>query len=313
MNAWIKRGLHTALLTGGLLAFGAGVASADANDIEVTAPVDLSGTAVAVLGDATAVGSAGSPGARSEGNGGVLDADVPVVVDGVAVAVLGDATAVGGSGSAGAPDGGTGSVVDVDVPVGVDGVDGVAVAVLGDATAVESTDSSGEPAGGDGWVVDAHVPVTACGTAIGVLGDAGAGCTTGGGTSGGSDADAPQVGGEAPETSGGTGAGIPSDSGAGCTASSTSGVVGAPTLSGPRPASDPAGDAAMGGGSGHVPAGPPASVDCWSAPLAAAPRAAGDWSSTEYGSRLPVLTGLLGLAAGLALTPVVRRRGSPVR
>ncbi|HEX2074004.1 MAG TPA: hypothetical protein VHF92_09480 [Geodermatophilus sp.] len=52
MNRWVKRGLQTALLTGGLLAAGAGVASADENDI--TADV-LGATTTVPVQDGTVV------------------------------------------------------------------------------------------------------------------------------------------------------------------------------------------------------------------------------------------------------------------
>ena len=49
MNVWMKRGLQTALLTGGLLAVGSGIASAD-DGIDVAVPVSVTDNALAVLG-----------------------------------------------------------------------------------------------------------------------------------------------------------------------------------------------------------------------------------------------------------------------
>ncbi len=114
MNTWIKRGLHTALLTGGLLALGAGVATADGNSIEVTAPVTVCGTGIGVLGDVTVgcttAGGASGAMCGASGVGSVVDLTAPLTVGGPAVAVLGDATAAGSSGTAGGSGGG-GSVV----------------------------------------------------------------------------------------------------------------------------------------------------------------------------------------------------------
>ena len=137
MNVWIKRGLRTALLSGGLLALGAGVASADENSIEVTAPATVCGTGIGVLGEATA--SCTTPGGASAGSGGagsVVEVTAPVNVCGTGIGVLGDATASCTT-SAGASAG----------------------------------------SGGAGSVVEVTAPLTACGTGIGVLDEASATCT----------------------------------------------------------------------------------------------------------------------------------------
>ncbi len=182
MNVWMKRGLQTALLTGGLLALGTGVAAADDSTLGVSVEV----------GDGSVSGT--------NGGGSVVDADAPVTVCGTAVAVLGDATAgcgapAGGGSGTGSSDGG-GSRIDADAPVTVSST---AVGLLGDATAGsgapagggsgtggsdgENSDSGGSDSGGSdsggsatgGPVVDADTPVTVSGTAVGVLGDAAAG------------------------------------------------------------------------------------------------------------------------------------------
>ena len=140
----------TALLTGGLLACGAGVASADDSSIDLTAPVAVSGTSVAVLGDAAATGTTGTAGG-SGGDGSTVDVDAPVTVCGTAVGALGDASArcttaggtAGGSGS-------DGSTVDADAPVTACGT---GAGVLADASAgcsgPTSTSRAGTPAGSE--------------------------------------------------------------------------------------------------------------------------------------------------------------------
>ncbi len=145
MNVWIKRGLQTALFTGGLLALGTGVATADDDSIGVTAPVTVSGTSVAVLGDATATGSTGTAGG-SGGAGSVVDVDAPVIVCGTAVGVLREATATCGTTAGGTSGGsaGDGSVVDVDAPA--TGC-GTGVTVLGDASQGCSTPGATAEAG----------------------------------------------------------------------------------------------------------------------------------------------------------------------
>ena len=60
MQTWAKRGIQTALVTGGLLMLGTGIASADENvnpdtpagplDLYASIPVDISGNALGTLG-----------------------------------------------------------------------------------------------------------------------------------------------------------------------------------------------------------------------------------------------------------------------
>jgi len=58
MNHWMKRGLQAAVLIGGFWVIGAGIASAETSSpatdtglqASVTAPVDVSGNAVSILG-----------------------------------------------------------------------------------------------------------------------------------------------------------------------------------------------------------------------------------------------------------------------
>ena len=141
MHVGIKRGLETALLTGGLLGLWTGMASADDSSIDVDVPVTVSGTSVAVLGDATAAGGRGSAG--GSGGDGVVEVGAPVTVCGTGVGVVGDATA--GCGTAGGGSGGTGGdgVVEVGAPVTVCGT---GVGVSGNATAVCGTAAPATPA-----------------------------------------------------------------------------------------------------------------------------------------------------------------------
>ncbi|MGW6130409.1 hypothetical protein ACWFNE_10320 [Cellulomonas sp. NPDC055163] len=264
MHTYVRRALQTALVSGGLLAAGAVAAQATPHDgalgvdvvvgsttqplvalsvglggeptaaaggaplvaAPVTVPVDVSGVAVAVLGDANVASAAPAGGqAAAVPEAPVASPEalvaapvtVPVDVSGVAVAVLGDATVgsaapAGGAGAGGAasdpvmapevPVPAPGSLVSAPVEVPVD-VSGVAVAVLGDASVTSAgpaggDEVSGGPAEGDGSgaagpipgvvSVPVTVPVDVSGVALGVLGDAD---VTQGRTDGGTDASVP--------------------------------------------------------------------------------------------------------------------------
>src|SRR6478609_9193472 len=178
MHRNMRRAVHTALLTGGLVVAGAVSAYATDDDgllsgLGIEAPVDVSvdvtGLAAGVLGDAStttapagpeataptaAVGGGSSEGVAS-GTAVAAPVSIPVDIDGVALGVLGDATttATGTTPTTGttAPtatvesgdtDGiatGTGIAAPVSIPVDIDGV---ALGVLGDAT----TTATGDPA-----------------------------------------------------------------------------------------------------------------------------------------------------------------------
>jgi hypothetical protein len=186
MNVWMKRGLRTALLTGGLLAAGSGIASAD-DRIDVAVPVTVTDNALAVLG--TSPGTTApeitlpAVDALARVDLGPATVAVPVTVGGNSADVAGVDVAqpaaapppAGGNGPAAGGNGlGTGgSAVDADVPVTVTGN---AVAVLGEAAA---RGSSGDPsgAGGSASVADIDVPVTVSCTDVAVLGDATTTCT----------------------------------------------------------------------------------------------------------------------------------------
>ncbi|GEL47687.1 hypothetical protein CHO01_28030 [Cellulomonas hominis] len=169
MHTAVRRAIHTALLTGGLVVAGSVAAHAAEDDgllaglgiqAPVDVPVEVSGLAAGLLGDATVTGAGGAPadpapaptasvpggsaGGAVSGTEVAAPVHVPVDVSAVAVGVLGDA-AVAGSGTpapAAAPsatveqgDGeGLASGTAVAVPVGVPvTVDSVALGVLGDA------------------------------------------------------------------------------------------------------------------------------------------------------------------------------------
>ncbi|RZU32504.1 hypothetical protein [Blastococcus saxobsidens] len=188
MNVWMKRGLQTALFTGGLLAAGTGLASADETAVAVTAPVTVTDNTLALLGTAP-----GSTPAEIElpAIGGTVAADVGGVSVAVPITIGGNAADAGGldvaqPSAAPASGGSAGSAVDADVPVTVTGN---AVAVLGSATAAGAPPADGGAAaqpGGDASLVGVDVPVLVCGNAVAVLGDAGASCTAPAPVAGGS-------------------------------------------------------------------------------------------------------------------------------
>src|SRR6478736_1586554 len=178
MHRNMRRAVHTALLTGGLVVAGAVSAYATDDDgllsgLGIEAPVDVSvdvtGLAAGVLGDAStttapagpeataptaAVGGGSSEGVAS-GTAVAAPVSIPVDIDGVALGVLGDATTTGtgttpttgttaptATVESGDTDGiatGTGIAAPVSIPVDIDGV---ALGVLGDAT----TTATGDPA-----------------------------------------------------------------------------------------------------------------------------------------------------------------------
>jgi hypothetical protein len=186
MNVWMKRGLQTALLTGGLLAVGSGIASAD-ESIDVTVPVTVTDNAVAVLG--TSPGTT-APEITLPAVDGDVRADLGAATVSVPVTVAGNradaagvdvaqptaepvAEPVAEPAAEPAPTGSDTPAVDVDVPVTGTGN---AVAVLGEATASGTAPAQGPDGGAS--IADVDVPVTVCGTGIAVLGDATATCTT---------------------------------------------------------------------------------------------------------------------------------------
>jgi hypothetical protein len=224
MNVWMKRGLQTALITGGLLTAGTGLASAD-DSATVTVPVTVTDNALAVLGTAPGTTPAeidlpalkGTVGADLGGMAIVVPIDV---AQPSAAPSSGGSNSSGGSGDATAAGSSTGaapvaqaSLLDGNVPVLVCGN---AVGVLGDAGATCTAPAPAAGGSTDGTLVDVDAPVTVCGVAVGVLGDAAADCT----------APAPAAGGptdgtlldvDAPITVCGIGAGIAGRAGTTCT------------------------------------------------------------------------------------------------
>ncbi|WP_104524540.1 hypothetical protein [Blastococcus atacamensis] len=299
MNVWMKRGLQTALFTGGLLAAGTGLASADDSAVAVTAPVTVTDNALALLG--TAPGDTPAE-IRLPALSGTLAADLGSVAVAVPVSIGGNATDVGGLNVAQPPaeppsGGSTGSAVDADVPVTVTGN---AVAVLGTATA--DGGASGGPSAGSGGgtasLLDVDAPVLVCGNALGVLGDASADCTASALQSG-ADAPGTGVGIDAPITVCGTAVGVLGDASATCTGPATPGTQ-VPTSGLP------------GASPGMVPTGAPVSFrDGLSDGGTVFGRTAGTDGTLAYtGTAIiwALLGGLLAFALGLGLTVLSRRR-----
>jgi LPXTG-motif cell wall-anchored protein len=347
MNVWMKRTLHTALLTGGLLAVGSGIASAD-DSIDVAVPVTVTDNALAVLG--TSPGTT-APEIRLPAVEGLASVDLGAATVSVPVGVGGNSADVAGldvaqPGAAPAPAGGNGSAVDAGAPVTVTGN---AVAVLGGATAAGNTGPSSTSGGAS--VADVDVPVTVCGNGVGVLADATATCTTptGSTTTGSTTAASttaasttagsttPLVDAAAPVTACGNGVGVLGDATGTCTAGPADGGPldpSTPALAGGRPApanpvnpADPADPAA--GPFGTAAALPARSELGLLGTLDGALATTGGTSGTTDGSAasgrstaslastgteltLSVLGGLLALLLGLALSVRARRRDVPL-
>ncbi|MDN4642329.1 chaplin family protein, partial [Agreia sp. PsM10] len=184
MKKFIQRGLYFTLFVGGLSCLG--VAAANAADttsgedglvsgtqavIGLEVPVDLSGNAISILGDATTTAPEAAPAAE------------PAPAPEPAPEPVAEATTSGEDGVAS----GTQAVVDVDVPIDVSGN---AISVVGDSEqsgATESAPAASEapaedaPAatttgsdsllGGTQGPVDVDIPITVGGNAITVIGD----------------------------------------------------------------------------------------------------------------------------------------------
>ena len=119
MNGIIKRGLWTVLVTGGLLALGAGVAYADDTTsgddgvgsgsqalLGLNLPISVGGNGISILGDSSSSGASNTGGTGGSspsvwtggtdsllgGSQGVVDANAPITVSGNAISVLGDSS-----------------------------------------------------------------------------------------------------------------------------------------------------------------------------------------------------------------------------
>ncbi|HET6499257.1 MAG TPA: hypothetical protein VFG87_00715 [Amycolatopsis sp.] len=178
MQTWAKRGIQTALVTGGLLMLGTGIASADENvspdspagpvDVNASVPIDISKNAVGTLGKQVTI-----PGVRQEVStapvtdtvnkalaplvrSGVLNALSPVtgVVNGVA------AKAAGAAGQAGQQ---IGQATNKDAAHPAD-----------PARQAVQAESDGDPALGNKATANLVVPIQITGNAVGALGNASA-------------------------------------------------------------------------------------------------------------------------------------------
>ncbi|WP_460370812.1 chaplin family protein, partial [Actinocorallia lasiicapitis] len=182
MRMWAKSG-RTVLLTAGFVALGAGIipgaAFADTTDgtgsllggnqIEapVAAPIDVSGNALAVFGDANATSTGGSKvvnqgggssgktsGKESVGGGNQVNAPVSAPIN-----ACGNAVAIFGTADAGCKGGAT---VDNQGSNGGD-----------------QTDGTHSAAGGNQVTAPISAPVDACGNAVALFGSSEAGCEGG--------------------------------------------------------------------------------------------------------------------------------------
>ncbi|MBW0256205.1 DUF320 domain-containing protein [Cellulomonas sp. PS-H5] len=241
----MRRAVHTALLTGGLVVAGAVSAYAADDDgllsgLGIEAPVDVSvdvtGLAAGVLGDATTTTTA------------------PAAAAPAAPAAPAPTASVGGGSTDGVASG-TAVAAPVSVPVDVSTV---AVGVLGDASATAPATTPAAPAaaptatveGGDadgiasgtGVAAPISVPVDVDGVALGVLGDATTSSTGTEGTTdaptaevGGGDSDAPLAGTgiaapiDVPVTVGDVALGLLGDASTTSTGTGPEGTTGAPT------------------------------------------------------------------------------------
>ncbi|WP_327048555.1 chaplin family protein [Microbispora sp. NBC_01189] len=239
MRTWAKGSASAAFLAVGVMALGSGTAFADTDgshsvlggnqvDIPVTLPIDISGNAVAVVGEShgSSLGGAAVQGAgqgagrnRTSGAGSILGGNqvvapitAPIDVCGNAVAVLGEAdagcrggAAVKGSGRRGGAGGNVTSgahsvgggnqvVAPITAPINLCGN---AVAIFGDATAgcrggayvggarpavrAGGNRTSGRSSilGGNQVVAPITAPINLCGNSVAVLGDAFSGCRGG--------------------------------------------------------------------------------------------------------------------------------------
>jgi len=223
-----------------------------------------------------------------------------VTVTGNAVAVLGAAAADGSPAGGAAPaeqPGAEGSAALLDVDVPVL-VCGTAVGVLGDAEA--GCAAPGGAPDDSGSVVGIDAPVTVCGNAVGVLGDVAAGCAAPGGST---DGPGLEVGVDAPVTVCGIAVGVLGDASTTCAGPAAPVAPGTsvPPSSG-RP--DDSRGVVLAGGTAPVRGNGSAGWDTTGA------TAGTDGALAYTGSPVVqlLLGGLLALVLGLGLTLLGRRR-----
>lgn len=184
MHAFVRRALQTALVTGGLVAVGAGAASASEGllgdlgiDVPIDVSIDVSNLGLAVLGESS-----------------VVSTEESMVASPAPAAPVAPVAPVQPSDGGGSLIGDIGISVPVTVPVGVSNI---GVAVLGESTVVsneESTVTSPAPAApaapvqpGDGGGsligkigidIPVTIPVNVGCLGLGILGDVSVSCTT---------------------------------------------------------------------------------------------------------------------------------------
>ncbi|HKS48824.1 MAG TPA: hypothetical protein VJT49_27690 [Amycolatopsis sp.] len=175
MHTWAKRGIQTALFTGGLLMLGTGIASADENvspdtpagplDVNLSVPVDISKNAVGTLGkqvDIPAIKKEISTKPLTDKLNGVL---APITGSGVGRAASPVTGAVNGLAAKAA--GAAGQAGDRLGPV-----TGQGVATENREAPCEAGGPSNDPLMGNKAVGNIAVPIQITGNAIGLLGNA---------------------------------------------------------------------------------------------------------------------------------------------
>ncbi|WP_411698768.1 chaplin family protein [Conyzicola sp.] len=194
MSRYVSRGLALVLFTGGLTLLGAGIANAaDTTGDDgllsgtqivapVTAPIDVTGNAVSVLGDSLAGGAvapsptaipaapapAPAPATTSGtdsalgGTQAVVEAAAPIAVQGNAISVVGDSSATPAPVAA-AP--------VAAAPVAEPAAPASAPATSAQTMSAPTTSGSDSVAGCTQVLPDIAVPVTVGGNAVSVLGD----------------------------------------------------------------------------------------------------------------------------------------------
>jgi hypothetical protein len=300
MNVWMKRALQTGLFTGGLLALGSGIASADDTAVDVTVPVTVTDNAVAVLGttgDLPAEIQLPELAGTIDADLGAIALTVPITVGGNAADAAGIDVAQPAAQSADQPapggsDGSDGSAVDADVPVTVTGN---AVGVLGDATAGGSAPAS-TAKGDSASVADVELPVLVCGNGIAALGDASGDCTAPASSTPGTGGE-PTVGADVPVTACGNGIAAFGDASGDCTSPGSPGGPSTPPVAA-QPGAFPRVVAPASSGLPIPADGSTTTSTRTESELA--------YTGSPVGSLL--LAGLLALTLGLGLTALSRRR-----
>ncbi|WP_214411579.1 chaplin family protein [Sphaerisporangium fuscum] len=187
MRTWAKGSAPAALLALGVMALGSGTAVADTSgtgsvgggnqiNLPITIPVDISGNAVAVAGEASASsrggssvqgGGAGAGGNRTDGRHSVLGGNQVVAPINAPVNACGNAVSLVGRSDAGCRGG-------AEVKGGA-----------GRGAGGNRTDGRGSVIGGNQVVAPITAPINACGNSVAIFGEATAGCEGGASVRGG--------------------------------------------------------------------------------------------------------------------------------